>query len=123
EPIVLSPFIERLVDLGIVRAPTNLTVMWPEPFKMNPLERAQTSAQQARSITNVARALETAQKVDVPELVSVEEARQMVAPSDKLLIMEGVAKGTLIPRLSAPYNEPKNKEIGAPQPGNPEDPA
>jgi hypothetical protein len=114
EPVILKPFLAMLINMGVLKAPTTLKIEWPEPFKMNPLERAQTSAQQARSITNVARALETAQKVQV-DLVSVEESRQMVAPGDKLLIMEGKPAGgmTYPPRLSAPYNEPQNKAIGA----------
>ncbi len=114
EPVMLKPFIRMMVAMGVVPEPKKLKIQWPEPFKMNPLERAQTSAQQARSITNVTRAMETAQKVKV-EFFSVEEGRQMVAPGDKLLIMEGKPKGTFPPELSAPYNEPQNKAIAAPQ--------
>lgn len=113
QPVVLKPFISMLVDLGVVRKPTSLKISWPEPFKMNPLEKAQTSAQQARSVTNVARAFETMQKVQA-ELFSIEEGRRMIAPGDKILIMDGAPTGTFPPKLSAPYNEPKNKLLAAP---------
>ena len=115
EPIMLKPFIAMMISIGVVPAPVKLKIQWPEPFKMNPLERAQTSAQQARSITNVVRAFEGAQKVGM-EFASIEEGRQMVAPGDKLLIMEGMPKGTFPPALSTPYNEPQNKAIGPVQP-------
>ena len=111
EPTVLKPFIKTLVGMNVLPDPgISLKVTWPETFKMNPLERGQTSAQQARSITNVARAMETFQKVGV-DGVSVEEARQMTAPGDKVLIMDTKAVGTFPPKLSAPYNEPQNKAI------------
>lgn len=113
EPVMLKPFVRTMVGLNVLPEPAKLVVDWPEPFKMNPLERAQTSAQQARSFTNVARGLETAQKVGI-DLASVEESRQIIAPGDKVLIMTEKPKGTMIPKLSAPYNEPQNKGIGAP---------
>lgn len=109
EPIVLKPLVRMLVTMRVLPAPKNLLITWPEPFKMNPLERAQTAAQQARSATNLARTYETMQKVDA-EFISLEEGRQIVAPGDKVLIMDQNAKGTFPPRLSAPYNEPKNKQ-------------
>ena len=115
EPVMLKPFIRLMVGLGVVPQPRKLKIQWPEPFKMNPLERAQTSAQQARSITNVVRAFEGAQKVGM-DFASIEEGRQMVAPGDRLLIMEGLPTGTFPPKLSAPYNEPKNKLLAPQQP-------
>lgn len=108
KPKVLKPFIRQITYMGVLPEPKGLEIRWPEPFKMNPLERGQTSAQQARSITNVARALETSQKLGIDSLASIEEARQMVAPGNQLLVLNGTAVGTLIPKLSSPVNEPKN---------------
>ena len=57
-PIVLYPFIRKLINAGVLPDST-IDVKWPDAFKMNPLERAQTSAQMARSAANLAKALQT----------------------------------------------------------------
>lgn len=108
-PKVLKPFVRQLVAMGVIRKPVKFEIQWAEAFKMNPFERGQTSAQQARSITNVSRAMETAQKIGIDNLISIEEAREMVAPGDQLLRLKGTATGTLVPMLSAPVNDPQNK--------------
>lgn len=109
EPMVLKPFIKQLVFMGVIPDPgKKLAIEWPEAFKMSPLERGQTSAQQARSITNVARAMETAQKGQY-DLISVEEAREMTAPGKALLILAGKPTGTFPPKLTKPVNDPQNK--------------
>lgn len=121
QPQVLKPFVMRLMTMHVLPTPTSSVVInWPEPFKMNPLERAQTSAQQARSATNLARTLSEAQKMKV-RFISVEEAREIVAPGDKVLVLTGpapTAGATYPPDLSTPYNEPKNKLLTA-TPTNP----
>ena len=63
-PIVLIPFLRMMIDARVLSPPTTLTVTWPEAFKMNPLERAQTSAQMARSAANLSRALMTVQQIN-----------------------------------------------------------
>lgn len=109
-PKVLKPFMQLLSNTGILPEIdwAKVKITWPEPFKMSPLERGQTSAQQARSATNVARAMETAQKIGV-DLISVEECREMIAPSTRLLVLSGTPVGELPPKLSAPVNDPQNK--------------
>ena len=59
QPIVLIPLIRRLIDLGVLSTPTTMTIEWPDAFKMNPLERAQTSAQMARTAANLSKTLKT----------------------------------------------------------------
>lgn len=59
QPIVLLPFIRLLIDIGVLPKPSQLSIEWPDAFKMNPLERAQTSAQMARSAANLSRTLKT----------------------------------------------------------------
>jgi hypothetical protein len=107
-PKCLKPLVAQLTMMGVIPSPINLKITWAEAFKMSPLERGQTSAQQARSITNVTRAIETSQKVGI-DVISVEEAREMVAPGDSVLILKDKPVGTMAPKLSAPTNDPKNK--------------
>jgi hypothetical protein len=54
-PMVLRPFVDSLVNCGVLPEYTKLRVDWPEAFIQNPLEKSQTSAQQARSIVNLSR--------------------------------------------------------------------
>lgn len=108
-PYVLFPLIKNLTRAGYL--PSNpameITVEWPTAFKMSPLEKAQTSAQHARSATNFAKAIETMENLKrgtpgtpdtkapdgsvtpgvpaVPgidlggsELITVDEAREMI---------------------------------------------
>lgn len=57
EPTVLVPFIALLINAGVLPQPVDFSVTWPEAFKMNPLERAQTSAQMARSAANLTKTM------------------------------------------------------------------
>jgi hypothetical protein len=57
EPTMLIPFIKALINLGVVPNPTQMNISWPEAFKLSPLERAQTSAQMARSAANLQKML------------------------------------------------------------------
>lgn len=98
EPYIIRPFVDLLVSANVLPKPGVLQVKWPESFKMNPLERAQTSAQMARSAVNMARALEVAQKCMI-DLLSVEESREIIAPGSKMPIFTGVPTGTLPPSI------------------------
>ena len=73
EPTILLPFIRAAINAGALPSPTVLEVKWPEAFKMSPLERAQTAAQKARTLANVAKALSDDQAPVTPE-----EARQII---------------------------------------------
>ena len=122
QPFVLIPFIQLLTNANALPQVINLTIKWPEAFKMNPLERAQTSAQQARSLVNTARAMQVAQEIMV-DLVSVEEAREMVAPGKQLLVLTDTPKGTMPPSIKevdpnkfAPINETPSETAPMPIP-------
>lgn len=65
EPIILLPFIVMHINAGVLPKPTELDIEWPDSFKMNPLERAQTSAQMARSSANMAKTLATIDKMNI----------------------------------------------------------
>lgn len=64
QPIVLIPFIRLLIDGGVLPVPQQMSIEWPDAFKMNPLERAQTSAQMARSAANLSKTLKTVQDIN-----------------------------------------------------------
>ncbi len=57
QPVVLNPLVRRLVFAGVIPVPVTLSWKWPDAFKQSPLERAQTSAQRARTLANVSKAL------------------------------------------------------------------
>lgn len=63
-PVMLMPLLRLLIDAQVLPPPKSLTVTWPDSFKMNPLERAQTSAQMARSAANLAKMLYTVQQIN-----------------------------------------------------------
>lgn len=65
QPIVLIPFVRILIDAGVLPAPSQMTIEWPDAFKMNPLERAQTSAQMARSAANLSKTLKTVSDINI----------------------------------------------------------
>lgn len=64
QPVVFLPFLQRLISAGVLPEPKGLSIVWPDSFKMNPLERAQTSAQMARSAANLSKALQTVQAIN-----------------------------------------------------------
>ncbi len=57
EPIILNPLVQRLVFAGVLPMPEKLAWNWPDAFKQSPLERSMTSAQRARTLANVSKAL------------------------------------------------------------------
>ena len=59
EPRVLRPFLKWLNAYGIL--PTDVSkvqFMWPDAYRMSPLERGQTSAQTARTLANLSKGLQ-----------------------------------------------------------------
>lgn len=73
EPCFLLPIIRHLVGTRVLPAPNTLPkFVWPEAFKLSPLERAQTMAQTARAVVNLSRQAQ----YNFP-LVNQEEARNI----------------------------------------------
>lgn len=72
EPNVLWPLIRILTQAGVLPNPDGLkiTISWPDAFHLTPLERAQTSAQKARSAANISKALLQTPKLLSPEQIS-----------------------------------------------------
>ncbi len=73
QPIILIPLLRLLIDSGVLPSPLSLVIEWPDAFKMNPLERAQTSAQMARSAANLAKTLATIQQINHNNAVDSQE--------------------------------------------------
>jgi hypothetical protein len=89
EPVILMPFIKALINGGVLPQPQDLKVVWPEAFKMSPLERAQTSAQMARSAANLSKSqLMASQTKDKNPLFSDKEARRMVSFEQSMPVFE-----------------------------------
>lgn len=78
QPIVLIPLIRRLIDIGVLPTPSSMTIEWPDAFKMNPLERAQTSAQMARTAANLAKTLKTVADINHQNAV---DSRPTITPA------------------------------------------
>lgn len=76
EPTILEGFIRMQVmnnALPSIDAFEAIKYVWPDAFRQNPLERAQTNAQQARSLANVSKALS-----DNRPAVTLEEGRNII---------------------------------------------
>lgn len=66
EPYALTPMITRFVHAGICPEPGDIIYQWPDAFILGPLERAQTSAQKARSAANLSKVLVEQQNARAP---------------------------------------------------------
>lgn len=86
EPIVLRPFIRRMIDVGALPQPKGeIRYSWPDAYRMSPLERGQTAAQTARTFANIAKARSTPGQ---EALITEQEARAMIGLSTDNLVLE-----------------------------------
>jgi hypothetical protein len=59
EPAVIWPILQWLNDYGVMPMDLDaVQLLWPEAFRMSPLERGQTAAQTARTAANLLKAME-----------------------------------------------------------------
>lgn len=72
EPVILDQLIQKCIDAGVL-PDMGWEWGWPDAFPMSPLERAQTSAQQAAAAASLASAWNI-----VPEVVTEEEGRGLI---------------------------------------------
>lgn len=57
-PVILEPFLDKLIAAGALTEPKgDIVIKWPDAFAPSPLERAQTMAQKARAATNLSKPL------------------------------------------------------------------
>lgn len=85
-PRAIGPLISRLVELGVLPEPDRMKLNfdWPEAFVLAPLERAQTSAQKARSAANLSKVIETHEE----RLITIEEARNIIGLFDQEIVLD-----------------------------------
>ncbi len=76
EPVIIKPLIRKLVGAGILPSieEEDLKIVWPDAFKLSPLERKQAVAQTARAAGNVATAVKTSEGL----LLSVDQGREIL---------------------------------------------
>lgn len=90
EPKVLRPFIRKLISAGLLpklAEGAKLRTLWPDAYRMSPLERGQTSAQTARTLANIVRMLDS-EKEETRNLLSREELRALLGFSSDNRILE-----------------------------------
>ena len=74
EPQMIRPFIRRFAELSVLPDPGGFECIWPEAFRMSPLEKNQAMAQKARSAMNLAKTM-----LDQPDFIDIHEARGIVS--------------------------------------------
>lgn len=97
EPSIIAAFIKMQIEnkaLPPIEELENIVYMWPDAFHQNPLEEAQTNAQQARSLANVSKALS-----DSRPAVTLEEGRNIIG-----------VKGVVPPELNEAAAEADQRE-------------
>lgn len=57
EPHIIYPMLTWLNDSGMLAIPEDAKLLWPEAYRMSPLERGQQSAQTARTAANILKAV------------------------------------------------------------------
>lgn len=83
EPRIIKPFVRKMIALGIIRAPNEgakLRTLWPDAYRMNPLERGQTSAQTGRVLSYIVKLLESKSE-QARALMNNEEMRALLGLS------------------------------------------
>lgn len=68
QPNMLVPFLQWCNDFGILQTDlTKVAILWPDAYRMSPLERGQTAAQTARTVANLAKGMAPIQLTpDIP---------------------------------------------------------
>lgn len=105
EATVLRPLITKLTEGGVLPE-ADVEIVWPEAFRLNPFESAQTSAQNARSAINLVKTLN-----ERPDFIDITEARDIVGLDPKDETFEEV------PIIETPITDDNDNEEG----GNSED--
>ncbi len=115
QPVILKPAVKVFQNAGVLPEVKKIEYKWPGRYKLSPLERAQTSAQMARSMTNAMKALVQARNDLDVEVFSIEEARNIVGFGKHMPEFEGLNEGGTFP----PKKEDEPEPIAAAPFGNP----
>ncbi len=73
QPLVLEPFVNMLMASGALPDVDDLVYIWPEAFRLSPLERSETMAQVARATVNLSRQVDAGFPI-----ITQEEAREIL---------------------------------------------
>lgn len=111
DPKMLRPTIIKFQDIRVLPKSPGLTIHWPDFYKMSPLERAQTSAQMARSMVNATKALNESRDVGKP-VWSIEETRRVVGFGKHMPIFEGTPEGEIPEPKTDVQQQQENQPFG-----------
>lgn len=117
QPRILKPFIRLLQAANVLPIEDSIEYNWPDAYKMSPLERSQTSAQMARSMTNATKAMAQARNECEIDIWSVEEVRRIVTFDKHMPVLSGLPEGTLPPPKPEPIPQ-ENQPFGGNPGGN-----
>ena len=106
-PRVLGLFINRMLELELLSAPGGeVKILWPDAYRMSPLERGQTAAQTARTLANAMKAME-------PTVVAYERVEAPTPAPTQGDGVDGTAEGNKVVANAFGGTKP------APQPSGP----
>ena len=91
-PNMLHPLLRYLNEYEVMSGLIDIDrvqVLWPDAYRQSPLERGQTAAQTARTMANIAKALESR-----PNMLSDAEVRRLIGMSTDENILEDDLPGT-----------------------------
>jgi hypothetical protein len=91
EPHIVKPLVRFFLNNRLLPPPAadaSLNILWPDAYRMSPLERGQTSAQTARTLANVTKMLES-ENDTAKNLMNREEIRSLIGfPSDNRILRD-----------------------------------
>ena len=91
EPRIIRPFLRFILRSGIMpfpKAGSAMNILWPDAYRMSPLERGQTAAQTARTIANITKMFES-ESDKAKNLLNDTEARALIGfPSDNRILRD-----------------------------------
>ena len=117
-PIILIPFIRMMIDTGVLPVPSMMQIEWPDAFKMNPLERAQTSAQMARSAANLSKMMQTIDNMNIAWATASTD--QEVPVGGGGLFGNADPKAPKSKATTTPTNSPSDKGAADPKAAEPQ---
>lgn len=91
EPRILSPILNMFIAKGLIRAPNEgatLRVLWPEAYRMSPLERGQTAAQTGRVLSYLTKLNESKAEANTNLISRVEQRALLGISTDNMILSD-----------------------------------
>ena len=82
-PNVVVPFLHKLQDMGLLDTaidPTSVQILWPDAYRMSPVEKAQQANVTARSVAQLAKATATTQAPSIADPTHVSDPLSPTPP-------------------------------------------